>query len=85
MNVCDHCQRIPKGKDANRKPFVYTLLGLKDEREIVRIELHICDICLTDFNKKLGQFVHAMKLNEDLTIQSNPDLPVGVMEHTELK
>lgn len=69
--VCDLCKRIPmQGK---HEPFLYEIVTLKAEdtktgrkgvaagREIIRIQLHLCDACISTLNADLGRFIQSKK------------------------
>lgn len=77
MQVCDNCHKVPSASNRGRAPFDVDICVVKHDmkggknsrkeipREIIRISVHICDHCLSEFNKKLGKFVHAMRMNEN--------------------
>lgn len=98
MIVCDCCKLTPIGKNRSKaKPFDYQIVGTKVEdpstksaakkavaREVVKIDLHLCDDCITIFNQRLGAFIHAMKTNEPMDLENDLSRPVGVTEHAEV-
>lgn len=70
MKVCDLCKKVPIGIEKARKPFDYIFVGTKVEekkrgREIVKIEMHLCDRCITDFNSKFGTWLQGMRFGAD--------------------
>lgn len=83
MNVCDHCKRLPIGKNRHdAAPIEYSIIGVKTqdptksggksratEKEVVRIPLSLCDPCITIFNRKLGYFIHGIREE----VMSDPD------------
>jgi hypothetical protein len=90
MIVCDRCKKIPsKGKN---EPFLYELTGSKMEetktgkgrpaagREIVKIPMHLCDGCITAFNRGLGAFIVSVRDNEPAEFENDLSQPVGITE-----
>lgn len=43
------------------------------EREIVRIDMHLCDPCIAEFNSRLGIFVN--KIRQEAVAPSTDDRP----------
>jgi hypothetical protein len=91
MIVCDRCKKIPS-KAGKNEPFLYELTGTKVEetrvgkkgaaagREIVKITMHLCEGCITSFNRDLGYFISGIRENETVEIDNNPARPVGMTE-----
>lgn len=90
MIICDRCKKVPKG--TKNQPFLYELTGTKMEetktgkrgtatgREIVKIPMHLCDPCITEFNKSLGHFIGGVRDNEPVEFDNDPTQPVGITE-----
>lgn len=74
MIICDRCKKIPRG--GKSEPFLYEIVGTKMEetktgkrgtasgREIVKIAMHLCDHCISMFNRDLGFFCHSIRNDE---------------------
>jgi hypothetical protein len=90
MIICDRCKKVPaKGK---HEPFLYELVGSKMEetkvgkrgaavgREIVKIPMHLCDTCITAFNRELGAFIVGIRDNEPVEFENDTSRPVGLTE-----
>jgi hypothetical protein len=90
MIVCDRCKKLPKG--GKNEPFLYEITGSKMEetkvgkkgtaasREIVKIVMHLCDACITVFNRDLGSFIVSVRDNEPAEFDNDPSRPVGLTE-----
>ena len=89
MIICDICQNTDIRK---YKPFEYHVICVKQEeknkrtvgREVIKIEMHLCEKCISEFNNRLGNFIHQLRINESVDVPANLDRPVGVSEHTKL-
>jgi hypothetical protein len=90
MIVCDMCKSVDVRKN---KPFECEVKTIKMEekgasstkktvvpRELVSIQMHLCDRCITEFNQKLGHFIHSVRTNEAFEKPADLDKPVGVIE-----
>lgn len=90
MIVCDRCKRLPKS--GKHEPLLYEITGSKMEetkigkkgtaasREIVKIVMHLCDSCITTFNRDLDSFIVSVRDNEPAEFDNDPAKPVGLTE-----